>query len=112
VKKLLLASAALATLGLGLTGCSDSPVDAADAYQVACPLVDATIAGGSVTNRAALAGLKALRDSRQLAAESQQWLESAITVLESANPEDLPADVRQRVVDGCAEHGHPLRNLR
>jgi hypothetical protein len=96
---------------VALAGCSDSGVTSADAYKIGCPAVDSAIAGGSVTSKVTVAGLKKLRDSGQLGTEAQAWLVATISLLESAKPEDLPANTRKLIVDGCANHGYPLRNL-
>lgn len=106
-----MAAAVLASTAT-LTACAESGLTAQDAYQVGCPAVDAAVGGGSVVNTATVAGMKALRDSDQLNPEAQRWLVAAIGAIESADPNAMPADARKLVVDGCADHGYPLRNLR
>jgi hypothetical protein len=96
---------------VGLAACS-SGVSAEDAYQVGCPAVDSAAGGGSLVNKATVAGLKQLRDSGALDAEPQRWIEATISLLESDNPSAVPAEARKLVIDGCAENGYPLRNLK
>lgn len=107
-----LLAASLAVSALAWAGCSADTVGAADLYQVGCPAVDSVAGGGSLMNKATVAGLKRLRDSGQLGAEAQQWADAAITALESGKPEDLPAEVRTTIVEGCARNGYELQNLR
>jgi len=98
-------------VALGLTGCAEAGVDEADAYAIGCPAIDAVLGGGSVVGTAAVAGLQELRDAIDPTTGTQEWIDAAITLLQSADPDDLPADVRGLLVDGCVEHGHQLRNL-
>lgn len=106
---LAVAAAALA-LG-GLAACSETGVSPADAYKIGCPALDAAAAGGSAVNSAGVTGLKVLRDSGQLGPEAQTWLEAAIAALESGRPEELPAEAKALLVDGCARNGYQLQNL-
>ena len=106
----LLLAAGLAVAGL--SACSSDSVTSEDAYKIGCPALDAAVAGGSVANQAAIKGLQAIRDSGQLDAEPQRFVDAAITALESGSVEDMPAEARTLLVDGCADHGHPLKNLK
>lgn len=96
---------------LGLAGCAESGVDETDAYAIGCPAIDAALAGGSVAGTAAVAGLRQIRGVAEPETGTQRWIDAAITLLESADPDDLPAEARALLVDGCADHGHALRNL-
>ena len=96
----------------GLSACSSESVTAEDAYNIGCPALDAAVAGGSVANTAAIKGLTAIRDSGQLDPQAQEWVDAAVTALESGSAEDIPADARTLLVDGCADHGHELKNLK
>ena len=97
---------------VGLTACSSDSQASQDAYKVGCPALDTALAGGSVANQAAIKGLEALRDSGQLDPQPKQFVEAALGVLTSANPDDIPADAKKLLVDGCSEHGNTLQNLR
>jgi hypothetical protein len=96
----------------GLSACSSESVTAEDAYNIGCPALDAAVAGGSVANTAAIKGLTAIRDSGQLDPQAQEWVDAAVTALESGSADDIPADARTLLVDGCADHGHELKNLK
>ncbi len=106
----MLALAALVT-ALTLTSCAQTGVSAADAYKIGCPAVDSALGGGTVVNQVSVAGLKALRDSNQLGPEAQTWLVAVIQTLESSRPEDMPADAKKLIVDGCQQNGYELQNL-
>ncbi len=95
---------------LSLAGCAEAGISADDAYAIGCPAVDSAVATGSVANKATLAGLKALRDSGQLDAQGQAWVEATIAVIE--NPNDVPAEAKTLIIDGCAAHGQELKNLK
>ena len=110
VRRLLLVVAAALTAAT-LVSCSQSEISAADAYKVGCPAVDVAVAGGSVANKATVAGLRALRDSNQLNPQAQEWLTAAVQAIETADVDALPAGARQTLVDGCADNGYPLQNL-
>ena len=97
--------------GVGLTGCTSDSPGTQDAYKIGCPALDAAMAGGSVANQAAIKGLEAIRDSGQLDPEPAKWVDAALGALQSANPDDIPADARKLLVDGCADHGYTLQNL-
>lgn len=101
--------ATVAAGALALTGCSQVGLSAADAYKVGCPALDAVAASGSVAGRVALAGLEQLRDSGQLAGQSQQFVETAILYLK--DPTQVPAEGRQAIKDGCAANGYQLKNF-
>ncbi|MFC7624961.1 hypothetical protein [Microlunatus sp. GCM10028923] len=94
---------------LSFAGCAEAGISANDAYAIGCPAVDSAAATGSVANKATLAGLRALRDAKQLDADGQAWVEATITLLE--NPKEVPAEARKLIIDGCAENGHPISNL-
>jgi hypothetical protein len=107
----LLAAAAAAAALATLSGCS-SEITAADVYKVGCPAVDTVVGGGTLANKATVFGLEKLRDSGQLDPGAEQWVDSAIKVLQGAKPEDLPADAKSRIIDGCAQNGYPISNLK
>jgi hypothetical protein len=96
----------------GLSACSSDSAAAEDAYKIGCPAVDTAVAGGSVANQAAVKALQAAHDSGQLDPEPMKWIEAAIAALTSSDPTDLPTDARTLIVDGCADHGYTLQNLR
>jgi hypothetical protein len=100
----------LATL-TGLAACS-SGVSAEDAYKIGCPAVDTAAGSGSLVNRATVAGLKQLRDSGALDPEPQRWLEATISLLETDDPSKASTEAKQLVIQGCADNGYPLRNLK
>jgi hypothetical protein len=95
---------------VGLAACS-SGVSAEDAYKIGCPAVDSAAGGGSLVNKATVAGLKKLSESGVLDAEPQRWLDATIGLLESDNPNAVSAETKKLIIDGCAENGYPLRNL-
>ena len=105
------AAVALAAL-IGLTSCSEAGVSQADAYRIGCPAVDSAVGGGSVVGKASVTGLKKLSESGQLDPEPQKWLDATISLLESDDPKAAPSDAKQLILDGCAENGYPLRNLK
>ena len=57
--------------------------------------------------KATVAGLKKLSASGQLDPEPQQWVDATISLLSVAKPEDIPADARKLIIDGCANNGYP-----
>ena len=87
-------------------------VSAEDAYKIGCPAVDSAAAGGSLVNEATVAGLKQLGESGVLDAEPQRWLDATIDLLESDDPSDVSAEAKKLIIDGCADNGYPLRNLK
>ena len=105
------AAVALAAL-IGLASCAEAGVSQADAYRIGCPAVDAAVGGGSVVGKASVTGLKKLSESGQLDPEPQKWLDATISLLESDDPEATPSEAKQLILDGCAENGYPLRNLK
>ncbi|HZA03811.1 MAG TPA: hypothetical protein VE617_04565 [Propionibacteriaceae bacterium] len=96
---------------VGLAGCSEG-VRAEDAYKIGCPAVDSAMSGGSLVNKATVAGLKQLSQSGVLDAEPQRWLDATITLLESDDPSAVSSEAKQLIIDGCADNGYPLRNLK
>lgn len=95
----------------GLTACTPDSQGTQDAYTIGCPALDTAMAGGSVANRAASKALETIRDSGQLDPEPTKWVDAALGALQSADPDDIPADARTLLVDGCADHGYTLQNL-
>ncbi|HKF89412.1 MAG TPA: hypothetical protein VKB85_15250 [Propionibacteriaceae bacterium] len=108
----LLAAAFVAVLLLSVAGCAQTDVQAEDAYRIGCRAVDGAVASGSVAKKATVAGLKKLSASGQLDPEPQQWVDATISLLSAAKPEDIPAEARALIVDGCADNGFPLQNLK
>ena len=96
----------------GLAGCTTSEVQPEDVYKIGCPAVDAAVGGGRLTNKAAVAGLKHLRDSGRLNPEATAWVDATVGLLEASSVEDVPAEARRLIVDGCAKNGYPLDNLK
>jgi hypothetical protein len=96
---------------VGLTACSPG-ISAEDAYKIGCPAVDSAVGGGSLVNKATVAGLKQLSQSGALDAGPQRWLDATISLLESDDPSAVSAEARQLIIDGCADNGYPLRNLK
>ena len=96
---------------LGLAACS-SGVSAEDAYKIGCPAVDSAVTGGSLVNKATVAGLKKLRESGALDPEPQRWLDATISLLESDDPSKVSTEAKQLIIKGCADNGYPLRNLK
>lgn len=97
---------------VGLTACTSDTQAEQDAYKIGCPALDTALAGGSVANQAAIKGLEALRDSGQLDPQPKQFVDAALDVLTSADPDDIPADAKKLLIDGCSDHGYTLQNLR
>ena len=96
---------------LGLAACS-SGISAEDAYKIGCPAVDSAAGSRSLVNKATVAGLKQLSESGALDAQPQQWLDATISLLESDDPNAVSSEAKQLVLDGCADNGYPLRNLK
>ena len=103
--------AVLASLS-GLTACSESDVDAADAYRVGCPALDAVLGGGGLAKKAGVAALRKLSEQPELGDEARQWLAAAAPVLNNAGADDLPASTKAVLVDGCSDNGYQLQNLK
>ena len=95
----------------GVTSCS-SEITAADAYKIGCPAVDSAVGGGSLVSKATVAGLKKLRESGTLDPEAQRWLDATISLLEADDPSKVSSEAKQLIIDGCADNGYPLRNLK
>jgi hypothetical protein len=107
--RLAVAAAAL----VGSVACSENTVTAQDAYKIGCPAVDSAVAGGGVVGKATLAGLKKLRESGQLEGEPQRWLDATISLLEAdGDPNKVSSEAKQLIIKGCADNGHPLKNLK
>ena len=96
---------------VGLAACS-SAVGAEDMYEIGCPAVDSAVRSGSFVNKATVAGLKELGRSGVLDPEPQRWLDAAISLLESDDPSAASAEAKKLIIDGCAENGYPLQNLK
>jgi hypothetical protein len=107
-----IAAALMAVLALALASCAAADIEPQDIYRIGCPAVDGAVASGSVAKKATVAGLRQVSESGRLDPEPQRWLDAVISVLTSANPDDIPADTRKLIIDGCAENGHPLSNLK
>ena len=97
----------------GLAACSGTSVTAEDAYKIGCPAVDTAVAGGGVAAKATLAGLKKLSESGRLDPEPQKWLDATISLLEAdGDPNQVSTEAKQLIIDGCANNGYPLKNLK
>jgi hypothetical protein len=101
---------ALSLLALG--GCAAAEISPEDAYSIGCPAVDGAVASGSVAKKATVTGLKKLSASGKLDPEPQRWVDATVDLLSAAKPEDIPADARNLIVEGCAKNGYPLTNLK
>ncbi len=106
---LLLAAGLAAT---SLAACSTENQSADDAYKIGCPALDAAAAGGSTLNQAAVKALETARDSGQLDPEPTKWVDAAINVLNSPDSGNISAEAKKLLIDGCAEHGYTLQNLK
>ena len=109
-RRLAVTIAAAACLA-GIAGCSGSGITETDAYKIGCPAVDAVIAGGSLGSKATVAALEKLREQPDLSADTTKWLDAAIGALKTTDPNQMPGEAKSLLVDGCANHGYPLRNL-
>ncbi|MFT4217297.1 MAG: hypothetical protein QM619_08970 [Micropruina sp.] len=99
-----------ATAGvLALSGCAQADVSVDDAYRIGCPALDAVAASGSVVGKAAVAGLKQLRDSGSVTGDGKQWLDVAIDFL--SNPDTVSKENKKMIRDGCSAHGYKLTNF-
>jgi len=112
MRRVIAATVFAATPLLGLAGCSQTDVQAADVYKIGCPAVDAAAKGGTAANKVTVAGLKKLSQSGQLDPEPQRWVDAAISLLESDDPKNPPGDAKQLIIDGCAKNGYPLKNFK
>jgi len=97
--------------GLALSGCGQGDIQAADAYKVGCPAVDAAAGSAPAIRSAAASGLKQLRDSAQLDPQPTAWVNAAVEFLESDDPNKAPSETKKRLIDGCATNGYPLKNV-
>lgn len=111
MRRLFAATLLVASL-LGLSACSGTDIKAEDAYKIGCPAVDSAVAGGGVATKATVAGLKKLSASGQLDPEPKKWVDATISVLSSDDPKASPDGTKQLIIDGCAQHGYELRNLK
>ena len=100
------------TATLALAGCGQKEVSAADAYKAGCPAVDAAAGSAPAIRKAAAAGLKQLRDSGQLDPQPTAWVDAAVEFLESDDPSKAPSETKTKLIDGCAQAGYPLKNVR
>lgn len=96
----------------GLASCAESGVGAQDAYKIGCPAIDSAAAGGSVANKAAVAGLEQIKKSGQLDPEPERWVDAVIAVLGSNDPSQASTETKQLIIDGCADNGYTLQNLK
>jgi hypothetical protein len=39
-------------------------------------------------------------------------VDATISLLESDDPKNPPSDAKKLIIDGCANHGYPLQNLK
>ena len=106
------AAAVMAMLALALAACSQVDISPEDAYRIGCPAVDGAVASGSVAKKATVAGLRKLSESGRLDPEPQRWIDAVISLLASNNPNEISAETRKLIIDGCAKHGYPLQNLK
>ena len=96
---------------LSLTACSEQEVSGADAYKIGCPAVDAAAGSAPAVRKTAASGLKQLRDSGQLDPQPTAWVDAAVEFLEADDPSKAPSATRQKLIDGCADNGFPLKNV-
>lgn len=82
-----------------------------DVYKVGCPAVDSGVAAGKVTKRVSAQTLRQVKKHGGISDAAAEWLDTAIRVLESDNPQSLPKKVLAPVVEGCKKNGFALRNL-
>ena len=97
---------------LGLTSCAQTSIQGADVYKIGCPAVDVAVGGGSAVSKVTVAGLKKLSASGTLDPEPQKWLDATISLLESDDPDKVSSEAKQLIIDGCAQNGYPLHNLK
>jgi hypothetical protein len=110
----MIARLAVVTVALvGFAGCSGDAAAAQDAYKIGCPAVDTAVAGGGLAAKAAVAGLKKLSESGQLDPEPQKWLDATISLLEAdGDPSKVSTEAKQLIIEGCADNGYELKNLK
>lgn len=97
-----------------LSGCAQEPSDSGvteeDMYAVGCPILDGAIAGSDVVRKTAVWSLDELTASATDQSQ-KDWIASARAVLTATSIEDIPVEVRSKVVQPCTDAGHPLTNL-
>ena len=59
-----------------------------------------------------MANLKELSRSGALDPGPQLWVDAAVGLLESDDPNAVSAEAERLITDDCADSGYPLRNLR
>ncbi|HVX46716.1 MAG TPA: hypothetical protein VHC49_22685 [Mycobacteriales bacterium] len=91
---------------------SDTTVGKDDLYAAGCPLLDSGLGTVSLVRKGVAAGLDKIRKNTDLTKEHDQWLRDAKDLLQNKDPNDAPGSVRSRVKKACADHGHPLDNLK
>ena len=63
--------------------------------------------------KATVAGLKKLSESGRLDPEPQKWLDATISLLEAdGDPNRVSTEAKKLIIDGCADNGYPLKNLK
>lgn len=82
-----------------------------DVYKVGCPAVDSGAAAGKVTKKVSAETLRQVKKRGGVSDTAAEWLDTAIQVVESDNPQSLPKKVVAPVVEGCKKNGFALRNL-
>jgi hypothetical protein len=112
MRRLVVAAVLSFAVLLGFTSCAQTTIQAADVYKIGCPAVDAAVGGGSAVSKVTVAGLKKLSQSGQLDPEPQRWVDATISLLESDDPKNPPSDAKKLIIDGCANSGYPLQNLK
>jgi hypothetical protein len=105
-------AAAGLTATVALAGCSQTSLTTQDAYQIGCPAIDATVASGSVANDVAVSTLEEVRDRAHPSAEARKWLNAAIDLLNSDEPDKTSEHLKKMIIDGCRRNGYPLQNLK
>lgn len=113
----LVLAAGLAIVSLGSCASGNQSTDASNsqstdaAYKIGCPAVDAAAAGGTTLNQAAIKALETARDSGQLDPEPTKWVNTAIDVLSGSDNGKISKEAKKTLIDDCAKHGYPLKNL-
>ena len=97
---------------LGFSSCAEANLSASDVYKVGCPAVDAAAGGSSAVSKVTVTGLKKLSESGTLDPQPQRWLDATIGLLESDDPSKVSSEAKKLIIDGCAENGYPLQNLK
>lgn len=91
---------------------SSTDVGKDDLYAAGCPLLDTGLGTASLVRKGVAQGLQKIRENTDLTKEHDQWLKDAKDLLQNRDPNDAPDSVRSRVRTACADHGHPLDNLK